>query len=57
MGGESLDVLDLANNRVQQLPPRAFMSLKMLNSLDLEKNIIESIHPFAFQGIEGTYTF
>lgn len=55
MGGESLDVLDLANNRVQQLPPRAFMSLKILNSLDLERNIIESIHPFAFQGIEGMF--
>lgn len=54
MGGESLDVLDLANNKVQQLPPRAFMSLRMLNSLDLERNIIESIHPFAFQGIEDS---
>ncbi|XP_054723614.1 leucine-rich repeat-containing protein let-4-like [Uloborus diversus] len=54
MGGESLDVLDLANNRVQQLPPRAFMSLHMLNSLDLERNMISNIHPFAFQGIEDS---
>ncbi|GFR10893.1 let-4 [Trichonephila clavata] len=54
MGGESLDVLDLANNRVQTLPPRAFMSLQVLNSLDLERNLITNIHVYAFQGIEDS---
>ncbi|KAF8767180.1 nyctalopin-like isoform X2 [Argiope bruennichi] len=54
MGGESLDVLDLANNRVQTLPPRAFMSLQVLNSLDLERNLISTIHIHAFQGIEDS---
>ena len=53
MGGRILDVLDLANNRVRRLPPRAFMSLQALNSLDLEKNYIEEIDVHAFEGIEG----
>ncbi|XP_015925588.2 leucine-rich repeat-containing protein let-4 isoform X1 [Parasteatoda tepidariorum] len=54
MGGDSLDVLDLANNRVQILPTRAFMSLHLLNSLDLERNLITSIDIHAFEGIENS---
>jgi Leucine-rich repeat (LRR) protein len=52
---ESLDVLNLAINSLEELRENAFSNFVVLNSLDLEGNYISRIHINAFKGIEGSH--
>ncbi|XP_054155231.1 leucine-rich repeat-containing protein let-4-like [Oppia nitens] len=49
---QSLDVLNLAINSLDELSENAFSNFQALNSLDLEGNHISKIHINAFKGIE-----
>ena len=50
----SLAFLDLAQNSITQLPPRAFSGLSSLTALNLERNLIQVLERNVFQGVNDT---
>ena len=50
----SLAFLDLAQNSIAQLPPRAFAGLSSLTALNLERNLIQVLERSVFQGVNDT---
>uniref|UniRef100_T1J2L8 LRRCT domain-containing protein n=1 Tax=Strigamia maritima TaxID=126957 RepID=T1J2L8_STRMM len=53
-GLSELNLIDLTNNLIEELPSETFGNEIRLNSLTLEGNLIENIVDDAFKGIEGT---
>ncbi|XP_037068590.1 uncharacterized protein LOC119089889, partial [Pollicipes pollicipes] len=50
----SLAFLDLAQNSITQLPPRAFAGLESLTALNLERNLIQVLDGTVFEGVNNT---